>query len=262
MRTSSFIVVAVCCLGLGALRAQAQTLIQNNVTASDGISGTAGPAGLVGDVGHNGRDMTLLGSNNESLAAAMTELGKMRTLALNGGDTTTNGGAGGSPNHSSYTATSLVYTGSDKTPTNMYIGADSNGTAASDTNAVETSVFRAAGFVNVMTPGTYKFSVTNSDDASYILVDNQLVAGVPGSHGTEAATGTVNFTKAGYYPIEVLYANQAFDNNGMPDQGGGSFTYTSDIPNSAFVQSVTPEPATLGALGIAAFGVLARRRKA
>jgi hypothetical protein len=44
--------------------------------------------------------------------------------------------AANAPN-GNYTATTLIYSGSDSTPTNTFLAADSNGTAASNTTPPE-----------------------------------------------------------------------------------------------------------------------------
>ena len=164
-----------------------------------------------------------------------------------------------------YTATSLDYSGSDTTPTNAFLALDSNGSAASDSDAIETSVFDMTGLVAISAPGTYNFSVNDSDDASYLFIDGQEVASLPGSHGVQNASGTATFSAAGNYPIEVMYVNQEY-NGGM---GGARFQYASDFsvigsPHTELMHLVAvPEPASLALMS---FGVLGgffviRRRK-
>ena len=164
----------------------------------------------------------------------------------------------------------LNWTGQDTTAVNSYMGADGASLTPSITHAVNTSYWDMTGYINIAQPGKYTFH-TNSDDASFVLIAGQQVVNNGTTHGGQDATGTATFHAAGLYPIEILYSNQDFFNNGMVSQGGGNLTYNSTVPGDAatgnhtalYSGSVVPEASSLSLAGlgiVSLLGYALRRR--
>jgi len=235
-----FLVIAANVAALGASGlTKASDII---VPAGDAVPGLTAP-GLNGAVYHDGLAQPLTGD-------PATELSALNVVIAAG------------PN-STFNALSLNFdaNGTDLTPTNTFLGADSNGTAASDTTPLNTTIFDMTGVLSIPEAGTYTFTAQNSDDASYILIDGQTVVSVPGSHLALTDSGTATFAAPGNYPIEVLYANQDYKNS----TGAASFQYASDFSAAGDphmeLGHVVPEPATIGLIALGSLGLVARRRR-
>jgi hypothetical protein len=104
-----------------------------------------------------------------------------------------------------------------------------------------------------------------------VLIAGQQVVNNGTTHGGQDATGTATFDAAGLYPIEILYSNQDFMNNGMVSQGGASLTYDSTVAGDAgtgnhtalYSGSVVPEASSLSLAGlgiVSLLGYALRRR--
>ena len=97
----------------------------------------------------------------------------------------------------------------------------------------ENFLSRYVGFFRAERDGDYVFA-TDSDDASFLLVDGRLVVEWPGAHGAAGQarfTGTVAL-KTGVHPIEYLHA-----------QGGGGCLMTAawQPPGAAEIAVMPPE---------------------
>ena len=156
------------------------------------------------------------------------------------------------------------------------------------TNTWNNLIFDQSGYIHVSQPNSsYTFAVANAglnDDGTEILlggsgaIGNGSVVGFENANGIEtsngvatlmfgntysAATDTVTFTQAGYYPIEIFNAQtwgSAFENVSF-------LPTTTTTPDLVFVtgtpvQSSVPEPssATLILAGLAGLPLLSRRR--
>jgi hypothetical protein len=165
----------------------------------------------------------------------------------------------------------LSFTGADTAAVNTYMGADAASLTPNITHAVNTSYWDMTGYINIPAAGKYTFH-TNSDDASFVLIAGVQVVNNGTTHGGQDASGTATFSAAGLYPIEILYSNQDFLNNGMVSQGSGALAYDSTVPGDAgtgnhtalYSQGSVPEASslTLAALGIAGLvGYALRRRR-
>jgi PA14 domain len=165
----------------------------------------------------------------------------------------------------------LNWAGGDTAAVNTYMGADAASLTPNITHATNTSYWDMTGYINIPGPGKYTFH-TNSDDASFVLIAGMQVVNNGTTHGGQDRSGTATFSAAGLYPIEILYSNQDFFNNGMVSQGSGALEYDSTVPGDAgtgnhtalYSQGTVPEASglTLAGLGIAGLlGYALRRRK-
>lgn len=68
------------------------------------------------------------------------------------------------------------------------------------------------GYFKASSSELYTF-YTNSDDASYLWIDNILVVNNGGFHGGQEASGTINLIANTYYPIKIQFG----------EYGGGDF---------------------------------------
>jgi hypothetical protein len=222
-----------------------------SASAGDARSSTGG-TGLDGLYYYNGLAMAV---NNETTVADM----RASIAAANPGFQGT------------FRGLRLNWTGGDTTPVNMFLGADGASLTPSITHQQNTSYYDMTGFINIPAAGKYTFH-TNSDDASFVLIAGMQVVNNGTTHGGQDASGTATFSAAGLYPIEIIYSNQDFTNNGMVSQGGANLTYDSTVPGDAgtgnhtalYSGSAVPEASglTLAALGIAGLvGYAVRRRK-
>ena len=115
------------------------------------------------------------------------------------------------------------------------------------------------GTLTVSTTGTYTFT-NNIDDGGEFFLNGTGSAGSgtgiaanDGTHGPVVATGTQNLTAGTLYPVEFIYYNQGCAGDGC----GGSVTAGITGPGTV---SLTPEPAALSLLAVAALGIASRRR--
>ena len=80
------------------------------------------------------------------------------------------------------------------------------------------------------------------------------------SCGTDSAS--VNFTKAGFYTVDLAYSNGLYGNY----EGGASFNFTTSGAAVSLSQTVAavPEPESYAMLlaGLGLMGAIAKRRKA
>jgi hypothetical protein len=145
-------------------------------------------------------------------------------------------------------------------PTQQYLRADASGAAAFDGNPWVSSAIDQMGYIKVASAGSYTFNMKSADDAAAVYLGGsgitptgnagtgtQIVAQaynsstnttVPVSDGT----ATVNFSSAGYYPIEIMNYQQgggAGLNLSITNSAGKAASfYTTD----AVASSVTPTP--------------------
>jgi hypothetical protein len=224
------------------------------IVSADALAGpvqTAPGTGLNGLYYYNGLGMAV---NNETTVADMRAGIQAANPGLQG----------------SFTGFRLNWTGADTAAVNAYMGADGASLTPSITHAVNTSYWDMTGYINITQPGKYTFH-TNSDDAAFVLIAGQQVVNNGTTHGSQDATGTATFDAAGLYPIEILYSNQDFTNNGMVSQGSGNLTYDSTVPGDAatgnhtalYSGSVVPEASSLSLAGlgiVSLLGYALRRR--
>lgn len=129
----------------------------------------------------------------------------------------------------------------------------------------------ATGTLVIPTAGNYTFDV-NSDDGFQLTV-GAFSYNNPGLKISGDALKTFNFTKAGNYPIDLVYF-QAYGQAqvelsatpgsfGSFGAAGSNFQLINNIPGTGALQlASTPEPATAAILGIGATMLLKRRRRA
>jgi hypothetical protein len=172
----------------------------------------------------------------------------------------------------SFSGLRLNWTGADTASVATYMGADGASLSNAVPHAVNTSYWDMSGYINIATPGKYTFH-TNSDDASFVLIGGVQVVNNGTTHGGQDRSGTATFSAPGLYPIEILYSNQDFLNNGMVSQGSGNLEYDSTVPGDGANGNHTalyphggavPEAGslTLAGLGIAGLlGYALRRRR-
>ena len=249
---------AVVALATSSGLATAGNITFTTVTDSAVIAGTPSTPGLKGGVYFYSATQGIsgaAGNGSGGTGASAPGLAGLVTAANFVNSTTPN---------ASYAASHFNYSGGDTTPTNTFLGADSNGTAASDSTPLESTVLDATGYVDVGVAGTYTFSM-NADDAGAIYVDG--TPGVAGSgtmvvganYGNGGQTGSVDFTSAGVYQVEILYYNST----AYPYAGGAGFNFSTGVPagGSLTYYASVPEPATLGLMGLAGLGILLLPRR-
>ena len=167
----------------------------------------SGSVGLTGRVLHRLNDQSLTGAGVSDLHTAANYL---YTHALN--YTFTN---------SNFNSTlALNYNGNDMTPFKTFLGADAAGTAASDSNAVQTTYMDYAGYLKVSTGGNYTFALGATDDAAFFFMGGGTAPGVStlllaaNFHSSSLLSTFSNplvlhLPSAGYYPIELFWENQS-----------------------------------------------------
>ena len=96
---------------------------------------------------------------------------------------------------------------------------------------------RFKGQIQIPTAGNWTFS-TNSDDGSYLLINNQLLVNNDGSHAMQVRTGTRALT-AGLHAFEVRYY-QGAGGYGLIASWAGPGVPDQVIPKSAFAPSGAP----------------------
>jgi hypothetical protein len=156
--------------------------------------------------------------------------------------------------------TGFNYSGAGNPDTAGYLGADAAGAAQTDTDGYSDTIFDALGYINVSLADvdqTYTFTINEADDGGVVLIggndtpDSGTVIAEQNFTGSlSPSSGTVEFTEAGLYPIEV-----------MTYQGGGGSDFQLDTSVSGTGTSVVydvsavPEPSTwaLGGLGMGLF---------
>jgi len=106
------------------------------------------------------------------------------------------------------------------------------------------------GYINITIPGTYTFE-TISDDGSKLYFNSLYSAGAialvnnDGLHAPASATGTVTISSAGTYPIAITFF-EATGGETMQVYWSGPGIARQLVPNSAFVATGTPPPASGG----------------
>lgn len=77
------------------------------------------------------------------------------------------------------------------------------GETGHDLTSTESYSVKWSGWIMIEQTGTYRFA-TNSDDGSYLSLDNRLIIDNGGMHGLQRLSTEI-FLEQGIYPIEVLY---------------------------------------------------------
>jgi hypothetical protein len=113
---------------------------------------------------------------------------------------------------------------------------------------------RFTGFIDIPTPGTYRFSA-NSDDGFRLLIDGQMIMECNLAIFYENTSGDATFTAAGLYPLEVVYYDLQPCCNGirmgaLGPAGSGlpslsenpGFDFNADLGPNGFAGRDTPGP--------------------
>jgi len=85
----------------------------------------------------------------------------------------------------------------------------------------ESYSWKWTGYFKPSSSEVYTF-YTNSDDASYLWIDDVLVVNNGGEHGAQEQLGTINLIANTYYPITILFG----------ENGGGDFITVSFSTNT------------------------------
>jgi len=97
-----------------------------------------------------------------------------------------------------------------------------------------------SGFLNITTKGNYYFHV-KSDDGFRLRINNTTIAQYTGTRAFGETSGSYNFSKAGFYPIELVYfgasGSQGLELRWQPPSGGKAI-----IPKSAFSEAASYIP--------------------
>ena len=98
------------------------------------------------------------------------------------------------------------------------------------------------GYINIRTPGTYKFETVSDDGSKLYFNTPYSPAATPlvnndGLHAATPASGTVTNLAAGIYPITITYFQQDGDGT-MQVYWTGPTTTRQLIPNVAFIEQV------------------------
>ena len=153
-----------------------------------------------------------------------------------------------------------VYQPSYWYPTAQYLGSDAAGAAAFDGNAWESSAIDQMGYIKVASAGSYTFNMKSADDAAAVYLGGsgitptghagtgtQIVAQAYNSSSSTTVpvsdgTATVNFSSAGYYPIEIMNYQQGGGeglNLSITNSAGKAASF---YTTNALASSVTPTP--------------------
>jgi predicted esterase len=100
-------------------------------------------------------------------------------------------------------------------------------------NQDDNFVFDYTTFLQIDTPGTYRF-YTNSDDGSMLYIEGTLVVNNDGAHAPRTASATYTFPEAGKYAIRVSFF----------EQGGGQnliVKYNPGVTNNYTTAAVLPD---------------------
>jgi fibro-slime domain-containing protein len=88
------------------------------------------------------------------------------------------------------------------------------------------------GYFKPTTSELYTF-YTNSDDASYLFINNTMVVNNGGLHGLDEQSGTITLTAGNYYPIKIQFGENesedlitvSFSTNTIPKTTNGEGKY-------------------------------------
>ncbi|MCU0688291.1 MAG: PA14 domain-containing protein [Phycisphaerales bacterium] len=144
------------------------------------------------------------------------------------------------------------------TPLSTWLGTDAPSlTGLPGTTPASGLIFNFGGFIAISTPGTYAFIVT-SDDGMRLNIGGVTVTSFPGDRSFSPSTGSVTFSGAGVYPIELLYWANTSGESGLRLEWTVPGSAPAVVPQS--VLYLVPSP---GATALLAFGgvMVGRRRR-
>jgi len=141
--------------------------------------------------------------------------------------------------YSVFSASYLLYVGNgatgDQTNAPQFLTSffqnDGNTLNPPNGDQIQSSIFDFQGFISI---GSAELDTTfglSSDDGSRLLIGQSSIQVVDndGGHGNQLRTGEAMFEAPGLYPIEVIYFNADFTNNGSPHQGGANLYFLSTL---------------------------------
>jgi hypothetical protein len=173
------------------------------------------------------------------------------------------------------TATKFSFIGASNNTTS-FLGTDAAGVgtngadvqagnvAGTDTSSASSGfIDNASGYIDVTTPGSFTFTLTEADDQARVQVDGSTVVETNFINGTQSVTTSLT---AGYHTFDLLYYQNGGGQNleysltpGAASGGVGlsSFQYTA-------TEAAVPEPSSLSLFAIGVLGLivyLQRRRR-
>jgi hypothetical protein len=233
-------------------------------TFSSPVSPASVNQGLLDSVYHLGQTTFPFESGDQA-----TDAGTITTVATYAADNSPNYTFVNTSDSFNYNQGVAPVDPTDEEPTNLYLGSDAAGLAITDATPIETSIFDAEGLIYISQAGTYTIDSSQADDAVRVYIGGSGTAGTGtavfdrnyqffSNPPTDYSGPTpIDFTEAGYYPLEVLYFN---DYSGGGGFAGLNLSVTPDAGLPAVSYDYVPEPASIGLLAVATLIVGSRRR--
>jgi hypothetical protein len=141
--------------------------------------------------------------------------------------------------YSTFNATYMLYNGTgstgDSTSASQFLTSffqnDGNTLDPANPDPIQSSIFDMTGYIRIDPSNLDVTFGLNSDDGSAVFIGQSSlqVAINDGTHGTQLRTGEAIFEAPGLYPIEVIYFNQDFTNNGVQHSGGATFYFLGNV---------------------------------
>jgi len=137
--------------------------------------------------------------------------------------------------YAQFSASYLLYIGGDTAPANVFLTSffqnDGNTLNPPNNDQMQSSIFDFTGYISIGSADLDTTFGLSSDDGSRMLIGQSAIQVVDNDfgHGNQLRTGEAIFEAPGLYPIEIIYFNSDFTNNGLPHQGGANLYFLSTL---------------------------------
>lgn len=253
IRTSAGVLASAAVVAFAA-SAGASTFTFSSPTYTAAPSGAT--QGLIGSVWHENA-LPSDGQGNPADAATVGLFAGTGSAVFGTNTYTTNG-----PQYTFLNTNDSLTSAGGGIATHLFIGADANGAATTDSTGWGNSILDYQGYINVTTPGNYTVTLpangTGNDDTTQVFIGDTgtgpsaigtgtVVAAnnYSNNFGTPGTSNTLDFTTAGLYPVEVFNYQQgggAALTASITDSTGAQASYLAT--NASSVTSTTPPTPT------------------